>query len=276
MVKFVTDSSCDLLDYPDINFVSVPLHLSTNERTYVDDKSLDTHEMLTYLASYNGRSYTACPSIESWLSAFEGGDEIYVVVLTSGLSGAFSGANTAKQMYLSEHPDARICIFDTLTTGPEMRVIFEKVVELKKSGLSFNEIEEKVNAFIKKTRLFFAFQSLHNFAQNGRVSKVVASAVGMLHINIIGTASPSGTVEPMGKCRSEKKATEEIYKEMEKAGYHGGKIRICHIENEPLAQRMLDIIKANYPDVDALIYPARGICTYYGEKGGIILGCDCE
>lgn len=276
MVKFITDSSCDLVDYPGIEFVSVPLHISTNERTYVDDKSLDTHEMLTYLASYNGRSYTACPSIGAWLNAFEGGDEIYVTVLTSGLSGAYNSALSAKEQYISEHPDAKICIVDTLTTGPEMRILFEKIVELKQAGRTLEEIDEYMKSYRLNTHVYFSFQSLHNFAQNGRVNKVVASAVGMLHINIIGMASPEGTVEPIGKCRSEKKAIDELMKEMKKAGYHGGTIRICHIENEAHATNMLNAIKAEYPNVDAMIYPARGICTYYGEKGGIIIGCDCN
>ena len=53
----------------------------------MDDETLDTHELLDYLAAHNGKSGTACPSLDGWLKAFEGADEIFVITITSSLSG---------------------------------------------------------------------------------------------------------------------------------------------------------------------------------------------
>ena len=73
-MRIIADSSCDLytLDYPD--FRTVPLTVYTDERSFLDDDSLNITEMLDYLAGYKGRSYTSCPSAEAWLAAFEGAD----------------------------------------------------------------------------------------------------------------------------------------------------------------------------------------------------------
>lgn len=276
ITKVVADSSCDMISYGDDNFEAVPLTIYTDEISYTDDISLDIHEMLGVLEKYKGRSYTACPSTESWLKAYEGGDTIYVVTLTSGLSGTYNSAMVARDMYLQDHPEAKVEVFDTLSTGPEMRLVVEKIIDLNGQGYGFEEVCSMIREYIKHTRLFFSFKSLHNFAQNGRVSKVVASAVGMLGISILGAASEEGTIEPIGKCRGEKKVVSCLAEELDKAGYSGGKIRICHIENQELATKVAEVVKNRYPDADINIYAARGLCSYYGERGGIILGCECR
>ena len=41
MVKFVTDSSCDLLTIPGVTFVSAPLTIRTDNDQWVDDETMD-------------------------------------------------------------------------------------------------------------------------------------------------------------------------------------------------------------------------------------------
>ncbi len=275
MIKYVTDSSCDTYSYAQSEVLVAPLRIYTKERDFLDTKEMDVHEMLDYLLEYNDRSYTACPSTESWLEAFKGGDEIYVITMTSQLSGTYTSACIAKDIYLESNPDAKILIVDTLSTGPEMRLVLEKIIELKNSGKSFDEVSSEVSKYLNNTRLFFSFKSLHNFAQNGRVNKVIASLVGKLGISIIGTASPDGDIEPKIKCRGVNAVITKLISEIAKSGFTGGKLRICHIENEDLAAKIGEKIKRLYPDTDLVIYPARGLCSYYGERGGIIIGCEC-
>ena len=274
MYKIVADSSCDLKSFPDAPFVTVPLSLSTDERSYVDHEDLNVTEVLDYLYSHHGRSYTACPSTQSWLDAFEGADEIYVVTITSGLSGTFSAANVAKEQYLSEHPEVKICVVDSLSTGPGLVLLIEKIAEYKAQGKAFEEIEKDIVAYQKTLKLFFALQSLHNLAVNGRVNKLVASAIGIMNIRILGTASPEGTIDPIAKCRGDKRVLEKLIEEIRSCGYKGGKIRICHVENLELANAIAEKIREFFGNVDLSIIPARGLCSFYAERGGIILGCE--
>ena len=275
MIKYVTDSSCDTINYDGIDVAVAPLRIYTSERDFVDNENLDVHEMIEYLLSYKDRSYTSCPSTESWLQAYEGGDEIYVITLTSNISGTYNSACAAKEEYIKAHPQARILVVDTLSTGPEMRLILEKIIEWKKEGKTFEDISKYVEDYKKTTRLFFAFKSLHNFSQNGRVNKVLASMIAKLNISIIGTASEKGDIEPQIKCRGINNVLTRLTEELTKAGFHGGKLRICHIENKELAEKLGQKIKDLYPETDLCIYPARGLCSYYGERGGIIIGCEC-
>lgn len=272
MVKFVADSSCDLLSMHDVDFISVPLTICTASEQWTDNETIDIHHMLDTLSSHKGRSYTSCPCIDAWMKAYEGGDTIYAATMTSALSGTYNAAAAAAKLYRSSHPEAKIHVFDTLSTGPELRLLMEKLTELHQQGLSFTEVCAKANAFLKKTRLFFSLQSMHNLAQNGRVSKAAAAAIGILGMRILGTASEKGELAPIAKCRGDKKLLNAFMTELKKLNFTRGKLRISHVENASVAEILADQLKEAYPQADILLYPARGLCSYYAEKGGILLG----
>lgn len=273
--KIVADSSCDLWVLNDVDFAVAPLTISTDNKHYLDNQELDVHLMSEDLASYKGQSHTACPSVGSWVDCFEGADEVFVVTMTSGLSGTYNSAMTAKGIYEEDHPDVKVHVFDTLSTGPEMRLLIEELKDMIVVDLPFDEIIEKADNYLKHTRLFFALKSLHNFAQNGRINKALASAIGVLNISIFATASEEGKVEMISKCRGEKKVVRSMIDHLEDAGYHGGKVRISYAENLKLASNIKDKILELYPNADVILYPMGGLCTYYAEIGGIILGCEC-
>ena len=274
MMKFVADSSSDRPAIAGMEVQYVPLIISTDEKSFVDNEHLAVTEMLDYLAAYKGRSYTACPSVDAWLSAFEGADEIYAVTITSTLSGAYNAAMAARELYLQSHKDAKIAVFDTLSTGPEILLILEKLGELTAQGLPFEQVEAAVREYQKRTRLFFSLQSLHNMAQNGRVSKVAAAAVGMLGIRIVGTASPEGALAQLAKCRGDRKALPELLERMKAAGFQGGKVRITHVQNPALADRFADLVKTTWPGSDVAISRCGGLCSYYAEAGAILMAFD--
>lgn len=273
--KFISDSSCDMREMEHADFTSVPLCISTSQADYVDDENLDVSGMLKDLSAYRGRSGTSCPGVGRWLDAFGEADRIYVVTITSGLSGTYNSAEMARKQYLQTHPNAEVHIFDSLSTGPEQRLLLEKLVELEGQGLSFEEVCREGQAYLEKSRLFFTLASLHNLAQNGRVSKVIAKAVGVLGIRMVGTASAEGTLQPLAKCRGDKKLLELLQSKLTEAGYHGGKIRISHVECKELAQQLKAAVLEKYPGADILVYEARGLCSYYAEAGGMLVGCEC-
>ncbi|MDD6045012.1 MAG: DegV family protein [Clostridia bacterium] len=275
-VKLLADSSCDLLSLEGIDYASVPLTISAGNIDYIDNETLDTNAMLDALMAYKGRSYTACPGVEQWLREFEGADELYIATITSGLSGTYNAACAARDIHLQSHPNAKICVFDTLSTGPEMRLFVEKIASMVKEHLPFEEICEKAKDYLKSTRLFFVLESLHCLAQNGRVSKLTASAVEMLGMRLIGTASTEGTLEVLTKVRGKVKAKLALINHLKDALYKGGRLAISYVESPEFARSVKDAILAEFPNADISLHPARGLCSYYAERGGLLLGCECE
>lgn len=271
-MKIVADSSANLCTTPDNSIVSVPLTLRTDEREFVDNDSLDIKEMTDYLSSYKGKSGSACPSSQDWVEAFGDAERIFAITITSNLSGSFNAARIAKEDYEEEHPDRKVFLIDSLSAGPELKLIVEKIQELNEKGLSFEEICDEVTEYQKKTHLIFCLKSLTNLANNGRVNLAVAKIAGVLNIHVVGTASNVGTLEQKEKARGEKKALAAIKKVMNELNYAGGKVRIDHCFNEADALRLKEMILAVHPSADIIIDKTAGLCSFYAEAGGLMVG----
>lgn len=271
-IKIVTDSSANLRTTPDNSIVSVPLTLRTDEREFVDNESLDIKEMTDYLASYKGKSGSACPSSQDWMEAFGDAERIFAITITSNLSGSYNAARIAKEDYEEEYPDRKVFLMDSLSAGPELKLLVEKIQELNEKGLSFEEICDEVTEYLKKTHLIFCLKSLKNLANNGRVNPAVAKIAGVLNIHVVGIASEVGTLEQREKARGEKKALVAIQKVMKEFHYDGGKIRIDHCFNEADALQLKEAILSVYPTADVVIADTAGLCSFYAEVGGLMVG----
>ena len=269
--RIVADSSANLA----VNggsVVSVPLKIITDQKEYVDDANLNTTAMVWDLQAYTGKSSTACPSPQDWLEAFGDAPYVFCIAITSNLSGSCNAATIAKADYEVSFPDRKVCVIDSLSTGGEMELIAEKLQELIAADLSFEEIEQAIHEYQQHTGLMFMLESMQNLANNGRVNKIVAKAAGILGIRAVGKASDVGTLEPMDKCRGEKKALAALADHMVALGYDGGKMRISHCLNPAAAESLKETILAAFPDADVQIRPTGGLCSFYAEKGGMIIG----
>lgn len=270
--KIAADSSANLLTFDGIPFASVPLKIVTDNREYVDDASLDTAAMLADLAAYKGKSGTSCPNVGEWLEAFGDAEYVFAVAITSNLSGCYNACVQAKQVYEETHPGRRVCCLDSLSVGPEMALIVEKLKELIDAGKDFDQIEAEIREYMTHTHLLFMLESVDNLAKNGRVNPLIAKAVGFLGIRIVGKASDVGTLQQLHKCRGEKKGLECLMEELADHGFKGGKVRIAHCFNEPGALALKELVQANYPDVEATVIPFTGLCSFYAERGSVMIG----
>ena len=271
-VKIVADSSADLLEFAGVPFGAAPLKVVAGSREFVDDANLNVEEMVAWFDSYKEKSKTSCPNPTDWLEAFGDADEVYCVAITSGLSGSYNAACIAKQMYEEENPGKKVCVIDSLSAGPELVLLVEKLAQWLKEEKSFEEICEKIKSYQEKTGLVFMLKSLKNFAANGRVSPAVAKIAGVLGICVVGKASDQGTLEPMHKCRGEAKALVAILEHLLHSGLKEGKIRIAHCMNTAAAEKLRDMIHNLLPAVQIKIHTLRGLCSYYAEKGGLLVG----
>ena len=268
--KIVVDSSANMTG--DCYVSSVPLKIITQRKEYIDDAKLNVAEMVWQLQTYNGTSSTACPSPQDWLDAFDGKPYVFCIAITSGLSGSCNAANIAKADYEQAYPGRKVCVIDSLSTGGEMELIAERIQEWIDADSSFEEICEKVKDYQQRTGLMFMLESMQNLANNGRVNKIVAKAAGILGIRMVGKASDVGTLEPMDKCRGEKKAIATLADRMVSMGYEGGRMRISHCLNPAAAESLKETILAAYPGADIKIRATGGLCSFYAEKGGMIIG----
>ncbi len=271
-IKIIADSSSDIFKLTDENYESVPLKIITEEKEYIDSIETDVEDMTNYLADYKGKTTTACPGPGDWLKAFGKYKKIICVTITSNLSGSYNAAMVAKQQYEEENPDSEVFVVDSLSAGPELGLIIEKIQEFIKEGKPFEKIKEKIMEYKEKTATLFSLESLNNLANNGRVSRPVAALAGILGIRVVGKASDVGDLEPTDKVRGEKKAIATIVSRMKEMGYKGGKVRINHCFNLEAAQKLKALIEEKLSGKDIKISTTGALCSFYAEKGGMIIG----
>ena len=266
-IKIVADSSANVLALEQTAFAAAPLKVITDVREFVDDAALDVDAMVSWFDSYKGKSKTSCPNPADWLETFGDADEVYCVTITSGLSGSYNAACIAKQMYESENEGKRVCVIDSLSAGPELVLIIEKLEEYIGQGMSFGDICREIEAYKQRTGLTFMLESLKNFAANGRVSPAVAKIAGVLGIRIVGKASDQGTLEPTNKCRGVEKSLAAILSHLKSNGLATGKVRIAHCMNEAAAQKLKEMIRAQMAQVNVPDPPLQRPVQLLCRKG---------
>ena len=274
-IKIVADSSSDLYELEGIDYESVPLKIVTDNKEYVDDKDLDIPEMIQELKTYKGKSGTACPGQGEWLEAFGDADWVFAITISSKLSGSYNSARLAGEEYMEAHPDRKVYILDSLSTGPEMILMIKKMKALIESGMSFEAICEALEEYKQHTGIIFCLESLNNLANNGRVSHTVAKLAGVLGIRLVGFGD-AGELNPKSKCRGGKGALNGIMKELKELGYSGEKILIHHCLNESMALKLEAMVEEEYPNAQITIGRDGGLCSFYAEKGGLIIGFETK
>lgn len=274
--KIVTDSSSDILNFEAIPFAVAPLKIVTAQKEYCDDHTLDVAKMVDDLLKYKGKSSSSCPNPDEWLTAFGNAEQIFCITITATLSGSYNAACIAKQMYEEQYPERKVFVINSLSTGPEMKLIIEKLSELITCGKDYNQICKEITEYTNKTGLLFMLESMKNLANNGRVSHITAKAAGLLGIRVVGKASDQGDLQSLDKCRGEDKTRLSIINHMRKEGFWGGKVRIAHCLNPEFANAIKAALVKEFGNIDVEIYSCGGLCSFYAEKGGILIGFEKE
>lgn len=270
--KIVADSSSNVFRVEGVPFASVPLKIISEEKEYVDSPELNVFEMLEDLKKVSGPVTTSCPNVFDWKEAFEGAENVFALAITSGMSGSYVAARQAGMDYMEEHEGSKVFVMDTLSVGPLVRLLIDRLKELIEQELPFEEIVEKIKEYRSHLNLFFTLESLDSLARNGRVNPAVAKLAGVLGIRIVGTGSEEGTLVPLHKCRGEKRALSTLWDEMKKNGYHGGRVQIDHCLNLKAAMDLKERICKEYPDSDVEVGTSTGLCSFYAEQGSLIVG----
>lgn len=270
--KIVSDSSSNLLTMEGFPYTTVPLHILVGDQCFTDDGSLDVNQMFAALSAHQGKTSTTCPSPDDWLRAFGDADVVFCVTITSGLSGSFGSAHAAKQMYEEQHPDRKVFLVDSLSTGPQMVLLIEKIRSLMEQNMQPSEIYDQVMAYHKKTHIYYALASLNNLAKNGRINPLIAKGIGALGIRVIGTASKEGTLKPVNKARGDKKAMQKLVDYMKSCGYHGGRVIISHSDNPAAVEMLQNILESEFGPLNGFVHENTGLCAYYAEERSVLVG----
>ncbi len=277
--KIIGDSCVDYTNYKDgLNWVTrVPLTITLDGIEYVDDETLDCNDLVTKMANSNDAPKSACPSPGQFLTAYEDGnaDDIYVVTLSSPLSGTYASATMAKTMLEEKNSSKNVHVFDSRSAAAGEVAICVKIKDLLDEGLAFNEVVERVEAFISSMNSIFTLETLETLRKNGRLTKLQSVITEKLNLKMVMAATPEGEIEALAKAltisAAIKKMIEIIKERGEKSGFEDRVLYITQCQALERAEMIKKKVLETCPFKDVVICEARGISTVYANSGGIIL-----
>lgn len=270
--QILVDSASDLLsDYytdPEIGFKVVPLTILVNDKEYVDNDSLNIQEMLADMHA-SKKSSSACPAPQSFLSEFDNAEYTFIVTITSKLSGCYNSAVVAKNSY--SKPE-NICVIDSKAVSGTEMLIVDKLIELIKQDLPYEQIVKEITEYRDKRSLYFILQKFDNLVNNGRMSKIAGLIASKLVIRPICIAY-EGEIKIAKKIIGIKNTFTKLVQMIgEKAkDFSKETLIITHCFAEEEANYIKTDLekKCNFKEIRIL--PMRGLCSYYALEKGLII-----
>ena len=276
MFKVIIDSCGELFPemLADERFVNVPLTLEVDGEVIMDDESFDQLDFIRKVKASPTGPKSSCPSPGKYLEAIQGeADHVYIVTLSSEMSGSYNSALTAKEMYEEEHEDKKIHVFDSRSASVGQTLIGQKAAECEEKGMSFGQVVEAVEAYISQQHTFFVLETLDTLRKNGRLSKFKERIANTLHIKPIMAATDTGNIMKLAQVRGMGKALSKMADCMIEMTKNYGE-KVLAISHCNCLERALQLKKevekrANFKQIKVI--SMRGVSTMYANDGGLIM-----
>ena len=271
--RLIADSCADFTpekkEWTDVRLV--PLTLTVDKVDVIDDETFCQKTFLEMMRNSPECPRSACPSPERFMKEFEGADEIFVVTLSSHISGSYQSAMLAKQMYEEEHPEVKIEVVDSWSAS-----VGESIIVLKLRSLldkfSFEEIVKRITAFRNGAQTKFVLEDLDVFIKNGRLNHLQAILCNALNIKPI-LAGKEGEIvkldQARGLERALKKMVDMIVEDVKEATTKT--LAIAHCNHPARAEEVRKMIMSKVPFKECMIVNTGGVSTMYANEGGIVV-----
>ena len=273
--RIVVDSCCELQEQykNDDRFRFVPLTLEVGDYKVVDDENFNQKEFLENVASCPLCPKSACPSPEKYMEAYTcDADEVYVVTLSSHLSGSYNSAEVGKKLYTEKYGDKKIHVVDSESASCGETQLAMKIMKYKEAGLSFEETIKKVETFKRRMRTYFVLDNLETLRKNGRMTGVKALVATALNIKpvMVGTF---GEIEQRGQAIGTNKALAKMADHLisDVPDTKDRTLMITHCNCPERAEYMRSLMEKRASFKDVVIMDTAGVSSMYANDGGIIV-----
>ena len=271
--RIIGDSCCDFTkeDLAKGYFVSVPLTLTVGDVDIIDDENFNQEYFLKLMSDCETCPKSACPSPDAYIDKFQDADDIYIVTLSSKLSGSFNSALVARQIYLENHPNVNIHVFDSKSAAAGEHLICEKIEECAVAGMDYKDVITTVDEYIKGMRTIFVLDDLEVMRKNGRMSKVKSIAANILNIKPVLYAV-DGEIRQLDQARGMNKALNKLLWHIEKEGYDKTrKVIISQCNSRERCMNIKKILMDKFDFKNVEILNGKGVTTMYENSGGVVV-----
>lgn len=274
--KVIVDSCGEFT--PEMNaderFQHVSLGIQIEDTHLTDDENLDQKELLKRIAESAQCAKSSCPSPEKYMESYHcEAERIYVVTLSSELSGSYNSAVLGKNLYEEEYGEKDIYVFNSRSASVGETLIACKIQECEEAGMDFETVIQNVEQYIETQHTYFVLENLDTLRKNGRLTGIKSLVAGALNIKPVMGSTPEGTICQLDKARGMKKALVKMADCVAADVTNAGEkiLAIAHCNCEERALEVQRLLKERFAVQSSFIVDTSGISTVYANDGGIIV-----
>ncbi len=277
--RVVVDSCCEVPEnlLEDDRIVSVPLGLQVGDTFFVDDEKLVQRELLEHIAAYEGCPKSSCPSPEAFMEAYHcDAERVYVITLSSKLSGSYNAAVLGKELYKETYGDKKIHVVDSHSASAGMSAQLLEIFRLEEQGLSFEEVSAGADQFRDKHVVYFVLDNLETLRKNGRLSTLKAVIASTMKIKPI-CKGDQGEIAQTGQAIGNRKALSKMVESVLAEAARNLKntvecnLVIAHCNCRERAEYVKGLFESRAQYKAIYINDTRGLSSLYANDGGIIV-----
>lgn len=276
MYKIIIDSCGELSKemQEDGHFENVPLTLQIGDTEIVDDKSFDQADFLKKVAESEEGPKSACPSPDAYMQAMDcDAEHIYVITLSSQLSGSYNSACLAKDLFLEDNEDKKICIIDSKSASIGESLIGLHIAACEEAGMDFETVVENIEKYIEEQHTFFVLESLETLRKAGRLSNLKAKLASTLNIKPVMGSTEEGRIQQLAQARGMNKALDRMVQSMMEVTQNCENriLAISHCNCKERALQLKEKIEKVASFKEIFIVDTAGVSSMYANDGGIIM-----
>lgn len=276
MFKIISDSSCDLTkeEINDLDVSYVPFKITIDGKEFIDDYDFNLNDFLTDMENTKNPITTSCPSPFDYMEEIEKNKDrdIYLVTISSKLSGSFNAAQVAAKEAKEKYPDINIGLIDSKSASAGQTRLVLKLLEYLKENNSFEETMDKITKYIDSQITMFVLESMQNLIKNGRIKKSAGLIANVLNIRPI-MMSNDGEIELYEMNRGMKKSLDKLMLAIGKLNKNkeNGVLSISHVNAKERAESFAQKAKELYNFKDIVVRQTNGLSAGYADVGGIVI-----
>ncbi len=210
---------------------------------------------------------------QSFEPAFQAGQDILFVGMSSGISGSFNSARIASEQLLEEYPDRKVRLVDSLGASLGEGLLVLEAISCRDQGMSLDETADHLEKMRAHIYQLFTVDDLMFLRRGGRLSNASALVGTLLNVKPLLKGNEHGKIVSFEKVRGRKKVMEQLSSRYDRLVVNAENQTVCisHCNCPEDAQALADTLRKNHPPKEILIVEHEPVTGSYLGPGALAL-----
>lgn len=273
-IKLLVDGGCDLPQniLAKYNIELVGLNVSFNDESYIAGVEIDNETFYKKMRENKELPKTSCPSPDRFLEAYKGDGDVLIITVSSLLSGTYSSAKLAKDMYEDENSSKKIEVLDSMSGSIGQGLLAIKAAELINEGKNLDEIVSILEKLKNDVIFYGTLETLENAIKGGRINPLAGKLINALNFKAIIQVT-EGVVKPIDKARGVNNSLKKVLEYVESNIKNSDEkiLVIAHAHCEDKASKIKESLEIKYKFKDIIIAEIGPVMGTYTSQGAILI-----